>query len=961
MHRRNWLWVALLFALALIQGFGINGLAQSDFNQYKIEATFDPNNQVIHATQTIAYINDSKESLNAVFFFLLPNYDRQPNPYLDPSELDAGYPDGFDPSWLKIEAATDAENKPLQYNLLKGPATFQSYSLDDTLLKVMLPSPLAPGAKTQITLTFTTHFPNSNRGDEARFRDIYLWRFAWNPVAVLANDLIHGEYTSDQRPYYQYAIPSALYELTLSVPAGYQVAVGADQQEVIKETATETTIHATNAIPVRSLPLGISKLFKVYHLPESDPSIWVYYLPGDDDSAVLLASNAKEILTAYRARWGEYPHRRLLIVETPSTAAGFAGATADAFTLINQTYFSDRNLAVRGLLDRLTDYLLAHEIAHQWWGIGVGQDINAENFLSESFAQYLSITYFERKYGEFGPNVFQLGRDGLLERFVDHQFGYINLREHLQGDLPYVTAFVDRFDEALIKPQKDVKYYNFDAERLYNKGYLILRALRGVIGEKAMDELLRVAHARYVYKIASVKDFQNVAEEVSGKNLNEFFQTTLFDDTDENGHAPYADYGIDHVDTLQKAGDSYEYHVHLFHDGKIRLPVEVDATDKDNHVQSQSWKLADQDQRDFVMNFQTTKPLKEVGVDPKSLVPDVNRLNNYYVLDGLSIFNRKLEINTTGRNSVPIDSYTIGVDPINQYLQGGYLLDHRWTLGHGIIQFAKNFGRGDVLNVISAFTPVGWLGELSLRQTYYSHPETGLLGTYWEPTDQTEITLARETDSSGSPFYDRRSEATGKVFNLFGLTWLHQESVQRLFASWFRVLDDPNSFIRFDGALWHNMHLSPGINLDGQIAAGWGDNPTGIFRFNLGDLSGYAAAPGYPFVGNAFFLGEVNLRIPFQREMEYNLLNAAVLEQMDERFFFEFGNIWSDSSKMPTDVSQLLDGVRSQIGFEVSLSGRTFGGLFPWAVRIGITYPLSNIDEDHRILKQYIQVSTPFF
>ncbi len=960
MHQNRPLSPVVFSLLMIISALFVDHLAwaQAELTHYTIHAKLNSDQHLITATQSVKYFNDSAEPLNAIYFLLLPNYQREANPYLDPQQVDVGYPGGFEPSWLKIESAKDALGQSLNYELLEGPASFQIYSLKETLLKVSLPAPLAPGAAIEIFLEFKTKFPASTQGDEAHYRDVYAWRFGWNPVAIPAHDLIHGEYISSERPYYKLALPAALYELTLTLPKDFDAAIGADHQEIISETDEERVIEARSDAPVRSLPIAISNRFKRYVIEHNEVELAIYYLPGHEESARLFASYLTEILDAYQSRWGAYAHRRLLIIETASTDASFAGAAADAFILINQLYFSERGLGVPAFLNRLVDYLLAHEVAHQWWGIGIGVDLNAENFLSESFAQYLSITYFEQKYGEFGPNVFELESDGILERFVEHQFGYINLREHLQGELPYLNAIINRFDEAVIKPQESVKFSNFTGERVYNKGYLMLRALQGFIGMPAMDAFLKTAQERFLHGTASVEELEALAEEVSGQDLSEFFRLALYEDADGTGIAPYVDYSITDVETEFIANGRYKYKIHLFRDGQIRMPVEIVAKSQDDVLQSATWQLADQTNQEFVIELETDSAAKEIGIDPQSLTPDIDRLNNYYVLDGLSFFNRKVDLNTTGRNALPLDAYMVKINPFSQYLEGGYLLDHRWLIGNGLIGFAKNYGRGSTIRVLGAFTPAGILGELTLSKTFFSHPVTGFTGRFWEPTDQLQVSFSRQSDSSGSPFFDRRSEATGKLFNILSLIWIHQEQIAKSFAWWFRAVDDPASFVRLDGGIWQSFRVGPGISLETELTAGWGEGLTGIFRYHLGALGAYAAAPGYPFIGMAYFSGKISLNLPFQREMGYNLLNAAVLHQLDERFFVEFGNVFED----PVEIgSGLLEDLRLQIGFEASLSGRTFGGLFPWEVRIGVIYPVTNIDPDQRILRQYFEISTPFF
>ena len=958
MHRNRA--IVVLLAAWLVVGMAVSepAFGQDQFIGYRIDAEFDPEQHLIFGSQLVDYINDSTDPIESIFFLLLPNLDQERNPHLDISQIDASYQNGFDPAWTKIERVQDVTDEDLKYEMLEGPAIFQTFSLKDNLLEVKLPQALEPGSRTQITVHFRTKFPHSFRGDDAYYRDTYTWRFGWNPIAIPAQDLISGEYISDERPYYQFALPSGLYELNLTLPTEYVAALGADYVEEFESTEHLKVLNAKNDIPSRSIPITISPDFNVLQYPDLETEILVYYLHSDEQDALLIGKYAADSLNYYRDKWGEFPHQRLVIAETPSTNASFGGAAADSFILINQVYFREKDLAVSGFMDRLVDYLLAHEVAHQWWGVGVGVDWNAENFLSESFAQYFSITYFEDKYGEYGPNVFQIKRDGLLERAIESQFGYINLREHMQGDVPYIANHMNSFDEALIKPQENVEFSNSNSIRLYNKGYMMLRALEGMLESEGMDEFLKLSHERFVHQVANLEEMEVIAEQIYDRDLSEFFQKALYEDVDESGAAPFADFAIEDVVTTQIDAETYEHKVHLARYGELRMPVNVLVTETSGDVQSRMWEVEDQLESQHIMIFETTDSLKEVGVDPKNMSPDIKRLNNYYVLDGYALFNRRLHIITSGQNAMPLDGFMVRINPFSQYLEGGYLLDHRWLIGNGVIGFSKNLGRGSVINSLAALSTEGIWGQVSYSKLFFTHPETGFKGKFWQASNQLEVSYLRRPDTTGRPFYDRRSGATGDVVNAFGLTWIHQEQIQARYALWGRLMIDPVNFHRVEMGGWNSIRLAPGMHIDTRGTVGWGEGIAGIFRFNLTQLGGYTGAVGYPFFGDAFMHGRIDLRLPFQREMGYNMVNVAVLHNMDERIFFEFGNIWPD---LETAQNKITEGIRSQVGFEVTLSGRTLGGLFPWSVTLGMVYPLTNIDEDQRLLRQYISFNTPFF
>lgn len=955
---RRW-WILLIYSFSLLGWAAIAVPAEPVYPHYTLTVTFDPKRHTISGDQTVEYVNDSNTPLNALYFLLYPNYEREPNPYLEESQLDALYPGGFNPASMRIHAVNDAAGTPLSYELREGPAISQTYSLQDTLLRIKLPQPLAPGASVKLVIRFTTTFPETMRGDDGYYRNVHTWRFGWNPIAITAQELTQGEYISSERPYYKQIFPAGLYDLTLTLPKEYQAAIGVDHQEVQKETDKEKTIHALSAVPVRSVPLNLSPDFRVYEFPDPEIPILVYYLPGHEASARLIASYAVESLDYFRRRWGEYPHRRLVIAETASSQASFSGATGDVLVLLNQQFFTEKDLAVPNVMDRVLDFVLAHEVAHQWWGIGISSDLNAENFLSESFAQYFSITYFEEKYGGRGPNVFQLERDGLLERFVESQFGYINLREHLQGELPYMLAVKNQFDEAIIKPQQDVKFLNYTGERLYSKGYLMLRALRGLIGGEAMDKLLFASYERFLRRIVTVEEFEALAQDISGQDLREFFARALHQDGAEGGRAPYADYGIDRVESRRTTDGKYEYVAHLFRGGDLRMPVDVVAVDRTGERHKQVWKVEDQELGRFVIVFDTATAVSRIEVDPESWTPDIDRLNNYYILEGSFLFPRKVQILATGENALPLDAYLIRFNPFSQLLEGGYLLDHRWLLGPGFAAFIKDLGRGSNISALAGLMPDRQIiGQLAWQKTFYSYPELGILGTFWEATDQLEVSLLRRPDSTGIPSLDKQLGATGRIANVVGASWIHQESLRQRLAWWASILNDPQAFTRIELGGWKDVRLGPDVHLGARLAFGWGQGDLGIFHFNLSSLSSFDKVRDFPFVGSVRLLGQLDFSFPFQRDMRYNLLNIAMLHDIDERITLRFGDTWDRLDQ--ADLGN-LETLKLELGFEMTFSGSTLGGLFPWQLTVGVAYPLGPIEQEDRQIKQYISVWTPLF
>ncbi|MCD6494490.1 hypothetical protein J7K60_00400, partial [Candidatus Bipolaricaulota bacterium] len=514
-----------LMAMVLLVGLSVAVLGAS----YDISVKINLDEQTISGYEDVT----CEPGGSHLYFLLLANLNREQNPYGSQRSIDSTYPSGFEPSSTTIdsvEIVQSGSSDAVTFRLLSIPPAWQTYSLDETVLAVDLPS----NAPLTLRIHFTTSVPRMISGDQGIDQGVLTWRFGWNPLLLPPDQAWKEEDGTLQPPSddFPLEIPAADYSAQITVPADVLLACGSDNSDTPSvsddEEGKEVTYHISNDAPARTLAIAASKNYKRFDLDELSVPIEVYYLPGHEETARLFATYAIDILKDYVKRYGPYPRARLTIVENPNQQG--LSMAADGIVWLSDLFFSHRNVTLPGILNRLSEFVLAHEIAHQWWGIGVGVDLNAENWLSEGMAQYLSITYFEEKYGEFGPNLFDTEGNGLLENFVASQFGFMNLREH-QVELPYIEQVMRGFDEAIIKPQKDVKYDNATAVRLYDKGYLVARAIASTIGKDVFQEGLHDSATEYMHKQITLAEYQKAMEKASGQSLSALFDAWLRDET----------------------------------------------------------------------------------------------------------------------------------------------------------------------------------------------------------------------------------------------------------------------------------------------------------------------------------------------------------------------------------------------------------------------------------------------
>ncbi|MFQ6057879.1 MAG: M1 family metallopeptidase [Anaerolineae bacterium] len=370
--------------------------------------------------------------------------------------------------------------------------------LEGTALKVPLAQPLPPGAQVELVLDFKGAVPRDfGPGTEKlsygifNYADGVLALADWYPILAVYDDEgwnVDPVYGEGDAVYSD----AAFYQVAITAP--WDAVVVASGSEAGRRAGGEGAItHLYRSGPMRNFFVALSYDFRVVHQRVGDTRVNSYYLPGHKRGGRQALNFATDALEVYNEDFGLYPYAELDIIEVPLNRA--AGVEYPGLILIARSFYLQPGE------DIFFEFTVAHEVAHQWWYGVVGNDVIDEPWLDEALTNYSAALYSEALHGQRSfqrtLDFWQKSYKGAVERGEDDVVA--QSLSHFAGTSRYGVI-------------------------VYIKGALFFHALREEIGDEAYFETMRRYYQTYKYGIAEPEGLLSIAEEVSGRDLDELYR-----------------------------------------------------------------------------------------------------------------------------------------------------------------------------------------------------------------------------------------------------------------------------------------------------------------------------------------------------------------------------------------------------------------------------------------------------
>ncbi len=590
---------------------------------YDMEAKLDPKTHTVTGKETLTWQNQSKDSVSELQFHLYPNAFRN-----NKSSFMKEAHSGMKEEKLEDKTLGFIEVKSLKLASgedLTGKMEFihpdDDNAEDKTVFRVPLPKPLLPGASIAVNIEFVNKLPEPPIARSGAKGD-YFFVSQWFPKIGVWQD---GKWNCHQyHAHTEFFADFGVYNVKMTVPE--KNILGATGLEVSKTDNNDgTATHFYHAEDVHDFVWTTSPDFLEFTGEQNGVKIRALVQKEHRAQGKRHVDAAKLGIEYFEKWYGNYPFPNLTVID-PARGAGETGGM-EYPTLITAGTVIGLPKGVRTL-----EMVIIHEFGHNFWYHLVASNEFEDSWMDEGINTYSEIQIMRDLYGA-------------KTSFVD----WIGLKV---DDLQTRRYTYTRTPNADPIRRNAWQYYSGASygAMSYDKPAMMMITLENYLGRETMNKVMRAYFERWKFKHPKTADFVAAANEVSGQDLNWFFDQALYNNY-------ILDYSVDKVITKEvAAGEGYDYtvsvadpeaaekkkaepaakkenankqyysEVNIRRLGEFKFPVEVEVVFENGEKIREKW-----DGKDYWIKYKYVKPAKLVKatVDPDQKVPlDLNWANN---------------------------------------------------------------------------------------------------------------------------------------------------------------------------------------------------------------------------------------------------------------------------------------------------------------------------------------------
>ncbi len=471
--------VFLAFILCLsvfITQFGCSDNSNK-LTEYQITATFTDN--VLTATQTVDYFNDTEVALSQLKFNLFGNAYRKDAKYspVSAQNFSQSYPNGVSYGDMKINAVS-VEGKEAEYTV---------GGVDQNILIVSLGKEIFPDERIIVCIDFILNLANVVSRTGYNQHTVNLANFYPILCARDNNGFYECVYYSCGDPFYS---DCANYKVTLTT--NKKLTVATSGKEISNSISGENITKTYQIDNARSFAVVMSEQFKC--LSDTSTGVEINYFYYQDENPSNSIEYAVKSMKYFNKTFGEYPYPTYSVIQTEFVQGGmeYPGLVMISDDLEEGAYGE----------------VIVHETAHQWWQGVVGNNEVEYGFLDEGLAEY-SVVLFYENHPEYG-----MKRVNMIDATEKTFKSFCTVYDKLFGQV----------NTAMLRSLKDYSSEYEYVNIAYIKPCIMYEYLRKTAGDERFFKGLNKYYEKYKFKNAEPYDIVGVFEKI-GADSNGYFET----------------------------------------------------------------------------------------------------------------------------------------------------------------------------------------------------------------------------------------------------------------------------------------------------------------------------------------------------------------------------------------------------------------------------------------------------